>query len=198
MGAVWNWRWDCCFVNVLGGPHVHGDHWPDPNGLANVLCPVEWHGRPICGVVLHALLPRGLLLASHLFLRVLKHSMYVILLFSLCSTDPLFLSVSRYRACDDRHITHGRRGRLRLCFVRWWFDVGLGGLGCDWVELGLVGALLNGWELVVGGSECRDTSSHPCIAHSRGVVVAVLTMEGSHLGILSRVEGDALSHLTRK
>ena len=33
---------------------------------------------------------------------------------------------------------------------------------------------------------------------SRGVVMAVQTMEGSHLGISSRVEGDALSHLTQK
>ena len=33
---------------------------------------------------------------------------------------------------------------------------------------------------------------------SRGVVMAVQTMAGSHLGISSRVEGGALSHLMRK
>ena len=57
------------------GLRVHGDHWPDPIGLVNVLCPVKWHGHPIRGVIISwvcicALLPRGLLvrLSSHLTL----------------------------------------------------------------------------------------------------------------------------------
>ena len=36
------------------------------------------------------------------------------------------------------------------------------------------------------------------VVDSCGIVVAVQTMGGLHLGILSRVEGDALSHLMQK
>ena len=48
------------------------------------------------------------------------------------------------------------------------------------------------------GGECRDASSRPCVARSRGVVVAVLTARGSFSGISSRILGDAPSHLTQK
>ena len=50
----------------------------------------------------------------------------------------------------------------------------------------------------MGGSKCQDASSCPCVVHSCGVVVAVLTARGSFLGISSRILGDAPSHLMQK
>ena len=41
-------------------------------------------------------------------------------------------------------------------------------------------------------------SSCSCMAHSCGVVVAVLMMGGLTLGVLRRIEGDVLSHLMQK
>ena len=48
--VVWTkcgWQWDHHFVNMLGGPCVHGDHWADTSGLVNIPCPVEWQLFPV-------------------------------------------------------------------------------------------------------------------------------------------------------
>ena len=63
------------------------------------------------------LFPSCLLLTSHLFLRILKHSTYLILLFSPFSTHPPFLSVSCYHVHVDHHVTGGCHDCLRLCFI---------------------------------------------------------------------------------
>ena len=65
--------------------------------------------------------------------------------------------------------------------------VGLGGIG---LSLGMAGALLVGWEFVVGGSKCRDASSHSITV---GIIVAVQKVGG---GTSSKINGGALSHLT--
>ena len=70
--------------------------------------------------------------------------------------------------------------------------VGLGGI--EW-SLGMVGPLLDGWEFVVGGSECQDTSSCPIAV---GVIVAVKKVGGGTSGALRRIFRLAHSHLMRK
>ena len=79
--------------------------------------PLEYSIASIMSSRLGLLFPSCLLLTSHLFLRVLKHGMYLFRLFSPFSTDPPFLSILRYCICVNRHITGGRHGCLGLCFV---------------------------------------------------------------------------------
>ena len=78
---------------------------------------LEYSVASIASSRLGLLFPSCLLLTSLLFLRVLKHGMYLFLLFSPFSTDPPFLSFSRYRVRVDRPVTGGHHGHLGFCFV---------------------------------------------------------------------------------
>ena len=78
---------------------------------------LEYSVASVMSSHLGLLFPSCLLLTSHLFLCVLKHSRYLFLLFSPFSTDPPFLSISHYRVCVDHNVTGGCHGHLGLCFV---------------------------------------------------------------------------------
>ena len=117
------------------------------------------------GLLLSTCLP----LTCLLFLRVLKHGTYLFLLFSPLSIDPPLHSVSSYHIHADRHVTCGHHSCLRLCFIGWRFDVGLGGLGCDWVIFGSGRGIVRwlrgsgGWEQV-----SRRVVASICCWHHRG------------------------------